>query len=57
VYVSHFAQEHEANNGKPVESLVLAYETIHFSYVPRGTDNSLGSPIITGYDLSKATEL
>lgn len=53
-FVSHYSQEHQGNiYNAPLEFITLGYDSLECSYIPRSADNSQGSPIRTGYDVSK----
>lgn len=56
-FVSHFSQEHAQIDDHPQELLILAYETVQISYIPRGVDNLAGSPSKAGYDLAQAVKV
>ncbi len=38
---------------KPVEDIILGYDSFEITYTPRNADNSMQSPVRTGFDVSK----
>ena len=55
--ISHFYEFHDEAMEFPVEELVLNYETIEKTFVPRLSDNTAGTPMIGGYNVEKAEAL
>lgn len=50
-HYSEFSSNHLS--AKPRERIVFSYTAIEKTYIPKNPDNSPGSPIISGYDLSQ----
>jgi type VI protein secretion system component Hcp len=55
--VTYFADKHHEAADKPLELIRLAYTQIKKTVIPRDSKNKLGSPLITGYDIEKASKL
>lgn len=56
-FVSHFSMEYGANDDHPSETLMLAYESLKVTFIPRKPDNTAGSPSMSGYNLATASKL
>lgn len=58
VIISHYSERHfNGSNAMPQEKIRLNYETIQKTYIPRNAQNQLGSPLISGFNLPKASAL
>ena len=57
VLISQVCVEHSYDATCPTEDYSLNYTSFQRTYQQRFSNGSLGNPVITGYDLSKATKL
>jgi type VI secretion system Hcp family effector len=56
--VTHYSDRHNGEaKGMPRELVRFAYNQIQRTFTPRNSDNKLGSPLSTGYDIEKAAKL
>lgn len=52
--VNHYSDTSSLGiHAKPRELIILAYTSIEKTYIPQNPDNSPGSPIVSGFDLSQ----
>jgi type VI secretion system secreted protein Hcp len=56
--VSHYSEFNSTTlHAKPYEHITFSYTAIEKTYIPKNPDNSSGSPLISGYDLSQGEAL
>lgn len=56
--VTHYSDRHNSEaKGTPRELIRFAYSQMQRTFTPRTSDNKLGSPSSTGYDIAKASKL
>lgn len=52
--ICHYSESSSCQlNSKPREHITFSYTAIEKTYIPKNPDNTPGSPIISGYDLSQ----
>jgi type VI secretion system Hcp family effector len=52
VIVTHYSNQDNGAGQLPIERIRLNYEKIQKTFIPKLANNSAGSPIVTGFDLS-----
>jgi len=57
VTVTHYSHAYEKGDQLPREMIILAYASMQKTFTPRNKDNSLGSPMTTGYNLDTASQI
>lgn len=57
VGITHYRHAYAKGDQLPQEIVMLAYSSIQKTFTPRNKDNSLGSPLTTGYDLDTASQI